>query len=109
MLPPVLTADDQPLNPSMDRGAGSVDYPLGQRRLLLPCVDQGADMDCHFAPKEVELLVARKGFRLLGGNARGSKLLDGAIVARGQRPQYFKDSPRRLRSTSNAATGRTAE
>ena len=44
-------------------------------------------MDCHFAPKEVDLLVARKGFRWLGGNARGgSKLLDGVIVARGQRP-----------------------
>ena len=55
-------------------------------------------MDCRFAPKDVELLVARKVFRLLRGNARGgSKLLDGVIVTRGQRPQYFKDRCRRLR------------
>jgi hypothetical protein len=59
-------------------------------------------MDRHFAPKEVELLVARKGFRLLRGNARGgSKLLGGVIVTRGQRPQYFKDRRRRLRAASS--------
>ena len=97
-LSPFLTADHQRLGPGLDCRAGSLDYFRGQALLLLPCVDEGADMDCHFAPKEVELLVARKGFRFLRGNVRGgSKLLDGVVVARGQRPQYFKDCRRRLR------------